>query len=477
MRLETLKCSESKYPVSRLKYLDSQLVSQDSFLKTLLLMDEKFDCIIVGAGVAGLAAAMTLARNNMKFLLIEKGEFPGSKNVSGGVLWGTDLARLVPNYWEEDGGWDRFINHRRLTFMDDQSTFSVDFKSSHFNEPPYAGVVVLRSKFDRWLADKVQEAIDESDYAMDSFIAPNILVEEVLQEDGKIVGIRTGDEKFYADSVILAEGVNNLLTRQVGLQNKYVPADHMLTGIKEIIRFDQDLLENRFQLNGKSGMSNEYVGYATDGVEGGGFLYTNKDTISLGLVLGIKEMREKNKSPHDILNEFKKHPVIADTIRGGEVVEYSAHVVSSGDKRVAPEKLYKPGLLVCGEAANLLMNAGKAIQGMDYAMRSGIIAAESITDAKKNEDFSETSMKKYQDTLKDSYVMQDIDNFQDAVHLLHDPVMTQKMPNLICDFGRNFFSIKNEPTKKAREILNDSVKKHASYWDLIKIGAKGAKAL
>jgi electron transfer flavoprotein-quinone oxidoreductase len=99
-------------------------------------MDEKFDCIIVGAGVAGLAAAMTLARNNMKFLLIEKGEFPGSKNVSGGVLWGSDLAKLVPNYWEEDAGWDRFINHRRLTFMDDQSAFSVDFKSSTSTKLP-----------------------------------------------------------------------------------------------------------------------------------------------------------------------------------------------------------------------------------------------------------------------------------------------------------------------------------------------------
>lgn len=440
-------------------------------------MEEKFDCIIVGAGVAGLSAAMTLARNNMKFLLIEKGEFPGSKNVSGGVLWGSDLAKLVPNYWEEDGGWDRYINHRRLTFMDEESSFSVDFKSSHFNEPPYTGVVVLRSKFDMWLADKVQEAIDESDYAMDSFIAPNILVEEILEEDGKAVGIRTGEEKFFADSVILAEGVNNLLTRQVGLQDDYVPADHMLTGVKEIIRFDQDVLENRFQLNGKSGMSNEFVGHATNGVEGGGFLYTNKDTISLGLVLGLKDLREKEQKPYDILNEFKKHPAVADAIRGGEVVEYSAHVVSSGDKRVMPKKLYKPGLVVCGEAANLLMNAGKAIQGMDYAMRSGIIAAETITEAKESDDFGEAAMKKYQNTLSDSYIMQDINNFQDAVHLLHDPVMTQKMPNLICDFGRNFFSINNEPTKKAREMLSDSVKKHASYWDLIKIGAKGAKAL
>lgn len=441
-------------------------------------MDEKFDCIIVGAGVAGLAAAMTLARNNMKFLLIEKGEFPGAKNVSGGVLWGHDLAKLVPNYWEEkDAGWDRFINHRRLTFMDEQSTFSMDFKSSHFNEPPYSGVVVLRSKFDRWLADKVQEAIDESDYAMDSFIASNIKVDEVLMDNDKAVGIRTGQDEFHADSVIIAEGVNNLLTRQVGLQSDYVPADHMLTGIKEIIRFDQKVLEDRFQLNGLSGMSNEFVGWATDGVEGGGFLYTNRDTISLGLVLGIKDMREKNKSPHDILNHFKTHPVIADIIKDGEIVEYSAHVVSSGDKRVMPRELYKDGILLAGEAANLLMNAGKAIQGMDYAMRSGILAAETIVEAKGKNDFSSAALKEYRTALDESYVMKDINSFQDAVHLLHTETMQHKVPNLICDFGRQFFTIKNEPTPKSRDMLKGAIKRHSSVWELAKLGFKAGKSL
>jgi len=441
-------------------------------------MDEKFDCIIVGSGVAGLAAAMTLARNNMKFLLIEKGEFAGAKNVSGGVLWGSDLAKLVPNYWEEeDGGWERFINHRRLTFMDDQSTFSVDFKSSHFNEPPYSGVVVLRSKFDRWLANKVQDAIDKSDYAMESFIATNIKVDEVLMENDKAVGIRTGEEEFHADSVIIAEGVNNLLTRQVGLQDDYVAADHMLTGIKEVIRYEQDVLEDRFQLNGLSGMSNEFIGYATDGVEGGGFLYTNRDTISLGLVAGIKDMREKEKSPHDILNHFKSHPAIQDTIKGGEVVEYSAHVVSSGDKRVMPKELYKDGVLLCGEAANLLMNAGKAIQGMDFAMRSGILGAETIIKAKERGDYSSNTMKEYRKALEESYVMKDINNFQDAVHMLHSPQMFKDMPNLICDFGRKFFTIDSEPTQKSRKLFSESVSKHSSYWDLIKLGFKGAKSL
>jgi electron transfer flavoprotein-quinone oxidoreductase len=441
--------------------------------------EEKFDCIIVGAGVAGLAAAMILARNNMKFLLIEKGEFAGAKNVSGGVIWGDDLAQLVPNYWEEeDGGWERFITQRRLTLMDDQSSFSIDFKSAHFAETPYSGVVVLRSKFDRWLAGKVEEAIAESDYAMDSFIAPNIKVDEVLMENDKAVGIRTGEDEFRANSVIIAEGVNNLLTRQVGLQDDYVPADHILTGIKEVIKYDdRETLENRFQLNGLSGMSNEFLGSATNGVEGGGFLYTNRDSISLGLVLGLKNLREKGRKPYDILNNFKEHPSIRDIIRGGEVVEYSAHVVSSGDKRIMPKELYKDGVLICGEAANLLMNAGKAIQGMDYALRSGILAASTIIKAKEVDDFSSDTLKIYRQSLDESFVMKDMNNFQDAVHMLHNPRMFKDIPNLICDFGRKFFTIDNEPTPKSRKMMMDSIKKHSSYYELLKLGFKASKSL
>lgn len=441
-------------------------------------MEDKFDCIVIGGGVAGLAAAMTLARNNMKFLLIERGEFAGAKNVSGGILWGSDLAKLVPNYWEEeDAGWERFINHRRLTFMDDQSTFSLDFKSKHFNETPYTGVVVLRAKFDNWLAGKVQEAIDASDFAMDSFIATDIKVDEVILENDKAVGIKTGEDEFFADSVIIAEGVNNLLTRQVGLQDKYVPADHMLTGIKEVIRFDQKVLEDRFQLDGLSGMTNEFVGWATDGVEGGGFLYTNKDTISIGLVVGIKDLREKKKSPHDLLNHFKTHPTVADAIKGGEIVEYSAHVVSSGDSRVMPKQLYKDGILIVGEAANLLMNAGKAIQGMDFAMRSGILAAETIVKAKEKGDYTSATLKEYRKVMDESYIMKDINNFQDAVHLLHTDVMQNKVPNLVCDFGRQFFTIKNEATPRSKDMIKGAIKRHSSVWELAKLGFKAGKSL
>ena len=440
-------------------------------------MDEKFDAIIVGGGIAGLSAAMTLARGGARFLLIERGEFCGAKNVSGGVLWGSDLARLVPEYWLETGGIERFVNHRRLTFMDEQSAFSVDFKSDHFNEPPYSGVTVLRAVFDEWLAGKVQAAIDESEHPDESFLATDILVEEVLQENGKVVGIRAGEERFYADCVILAEGVNNLLTRQIGLEKEYVPVDHMGIGVKEVLKLDKKRLEDRFQLRGRSGLTNEFVGYCSEGVEGGGFLYTNSDSISLGLVLGLKDLKAKEKTPYDILNTFKEHPAVADMISGAETVEYSAHAVSTGNIKALPSELYADGVLIAGEAAHLLLNAGKAIQGMDYAMRSGILAAETVIEGKKVNDYSSGMLKNYRSALENSYVLKDMRSFQEAVHLLHQPSMFGAVPNMICDFGRQFFTISGEETPKASKMMHAAIKRNASYWDLVKLGLRGARAL
>lgn len=443
-------------------------------------MDEKFDCIIVGGGIAGLSAALTLARNNMKFLLVERGEFSGAKNVSGGVLWGTRLANLVPDYWKEDAGFERYVRHRRLTFLDDQSAFSIDFKSDHFNEQPYKGLIVLRSKFDNWLAGKVEEAIAASTYPEDSFIAPNILVDKVIMEDGRAVGIRTGEEEFRADVVIIAEGVNNLLTRQVGLQDAYVPADYMATGVKEIIRFDQKVLEDRFQLDGQSGLTNEFIGFASDGVEGGGFLYTNKDTVSIGLVLNLKSMREnlsKDKKVYDVLSHFKSHSAVKDMLKGGEVVEYSAHVVSTGDARALPKELYTDGVLLAGEAANLLLNSGKAIQGMDYAMESGILAAETVVEAKERGDFSAAGLSLYRKKLDNSYVMKDLNNFQSAVQFLHSEEMFTSVPKVVNEFGRSFFTVDSKPTPKTPAMLKDAVSKHSSLWNMIKLGFKGARSL
>ena len=275
----------------------------------------------------------------------------------------------------------------------------------------------------------------------------------------------------------LAEGVNNLLTRQIGIEPAYVPADHVAVGVKEIIKFDQKVLEDRFQLDGQGGLTNEFVGFASQGVEGGGFLYTNRDSVSLGLVLSMLDLREKKKKPYDILTAFTAHPTIAEMIKGGETLEYSAHVVSTGDIKGVPERLYADGVMVVGEAAHLLLNSGKAIQGMDYAMRSGILAAETAVAAKTKGAFDAATLKGYQDALSQSYVMQDMRNFQGAVHLLHSPAMFTDVPNLVCDFGRQFFTIDSSPTAKTKDMLQGAVKRHSSLWELMKIGFKASRSL
>jgi len=440
-------------------------------------MEDKFDCIIVGGGIAGLSAAMKLARRGISFLLIERGEYFGSKNVSGGVLWGTDLARLVPDYSLSDGGIERFVNHRRLTLMDEGSGFSVDFKSSHFNEEPYSGVTVLRSKFDRWLANKVEEVIASGPDPDRSFLTTNILVDELILENGRVTGIRAGSETIRADVVILAEGVNNLLTRQIELEPSYVSSRYMAIGIKEVIRLGQSVVEERFQLNGLSGFANEFVGISTDGVEGGGFLYTNRDSVSIGLVVGLDDLRQKQKTPYDLLEQFKSHTIVSDMIRGGDVVEYSAHTVSTGHVKAVPKRLYADGVLVAGEAAHLLLNAGRAVQGMDYAMRSGMLAADAVCDARERNEFSATTLKDYQIALENSYVLQDMNNFQDAVSLLHDAAMHRTVPDIVCDFARSFFTIGNDPSEKSSRMMRASIKRHASYWELVKLGVRAARAL
>lgn len=439
---------------------------------------EKFDCIIVGGGIAGLSAAMTLARANAKFLLIERGEFAGAKNVSGGVLWGSELQQLVPDYLEDqDAAWERFVRHRRLTFLDPQSAFTIDFKSDHFSDKPYTGLIVLRSKFDAWFASKVQEVLDSTGNE-ESLLATDILVTEILKnEAGKAVGIRAGGDEFYADCIIIAEGVNNLLTRQAGLQSKYVGADYVGTGVKEIIKFDRETLEDRFQLDGLSGLTNEFVGDCTMGVEGGGFLYTNRDSVSIGLVLGLADLRTSGKKPYDILNHFKRHPSVKDMLRGGETKEYSAHVVTIGDMRIMPKELFSDGVMLAGEAANLVLNSGRAIQGMDFAMHSGVLAAQTVLEAKGNGNFTAAFLKRYREKLEESYVMKDLRKFQSAVHFFHNREMFTTVPQIVNDFGRQFFSVKNAPTDKVPSMLAKAIKKHSTFWNMIKLGLKGARSL
>ena len=440
--------------------------------------EEIVDCIIVGGGISGLSSAMILAQNRIPFLLVERGDFSGSKNVSGGVLWGNELKKIVGDYQTQSdkSGWERYVTKRRLSFLDEKRMFSLDFYDQDYEKDPYQGLIVLRSSFDRWFADQVQQELDNQK-VYDSFLATNILVKRIIEEPNRI-GIDTGQEIFYAKSLILAEGVNNLLSRQVNLVDSYVSPDYMLVGVKEIIHLPKDVIEERFQLDEYSGLTNEFIGYATQGVEGGGFLYTNRDSLSLGLVLNIKDLGYKKKHPYDIMSIFKTHPAIKKMIRGGKSQEYSAHAVSSGHIKMIPKKLYKHRLLLSGESAYLLMNSGKAIQGMDFAMHSGVLAAQTIIEAKTKQNFDTTMMSTYQKKIEQSYIMQTMKTYQRFNQLLHHPMAYNQLPSIVCDMMNTFFSVDNKvPIVSMKKGMLLAVKKHLPMWKFLQFMFKGWRAL
>ena len=114
---------------------------------------------------------------------------------------------------------------------------------------------------------------------------------------------------------------------------------------------------------------------------------------------------------------------------------------------------------------------------MDYAMRSGMLAAETVIEAKAAQAFDAAFLKHYRTALDASYVMQDLRGFQQAVKVLHSPAMFTSVPRMACGFGRKFFTVGNEPTKKAWQILRDVRKEHMTYWDLVRLGARAGRHL
>src|SRR5438270_12233272 len=345
---------------------------------------QQFDALIVGAGPAGSSSALALARAGLRVALVERGEYAGAKNVSGAALYAPGLlADLLPNYWEE-APVERYLTRRVVTFLGQESALAIDFRTNHFAQPPYNGFTLLRPKFDRWLAGKAEAA--------GALLITSTVVDDLLYEGKQVVGVRCRreDGELYAPVVIAADGANSFLAKKAGLQHEF-HADEMTLGVKEVLRLDAHTIEERFNLNGDEGMTNEYVGYASGDVKGGGFLYTNRDTLYIGVVTQIASLAEKRVRAYDLLDQFKGHPAIAPLVREGVTLEYSAHMIPEGGWAMLPQ-LSRGGLLVVGDAAGFVFAAGLFFEGMNFAIASGLAAAATVQEAHKEHDFSHISI-------------------------------------------------------------------------------------
>lgn len=412
----------------------------------------QFDVIVVGAGPAGSAAALVAARAGLNVLLLERGEFPGSKNCSGAAMYGSAvLNELLPNFWEV-APVERYITRRVLSFMSADSSLSVDYKSTRFGEPPYNAFTVLRPKFDRWLAS-------EAERAGATLICETVVDKLLRDENGRIKGVevRREDGEIYAPVVIAADGVNSFLAKQIGLQHQF-KAEEVSVGVKEVLQLDRELLEERFGLTGDDGMVNEFVGSITGEVHGGGFLYTNKDSLSIGIIAQISSLAEHKNRAYDLLDLFKQHPSVAPLVRGATRREYSAHMIPEAGYDFLP-KLYTDGLMVAGDAAGLCFAAGLYLEGINYALASGAAAGRTAVAAHKAKNFSASQLAEYQTALEQSFVLKDFKKFRHAPSFVNSELLQNFYPQLLCDSARELFTSQGQPKRKIFQVAWEQIRR------------------
>src|ERR1019366_1131161 len=258
------------------------------------MIEERFDAIVIGAGMAGNAAAYTMASRGLKVLQLERGEYPGSKNVQGAILYADMLENIIPNFREE-APLERHLIEQRFWMMSERSHTGMHHRSDDFNEEKPNRYTIIRSQFDRWFSKQVQ--------AQGAVVICETTVTELISDAyGKVIGVRTDrdGDRIFCDVVVLAEGVNGLLGTRAGLRARPKP-DHVALAVKEMHFLPQETIEARFNLRGDEGVVVEAVGSISNGMTGMGFVYTNKESLSIGIGCLVSDFAEKAVTPYGLL--------------------------------------------------------------------------------------------------------------------------------------------------------------------------------
>ena len=417
---------------------------------------EKFDVIVIGAGPAGSTAGYLLAKAGLNVLIVERGQMPGSKNVSGGLIYSKIANEVYPEFWAS-APIERAITSHRVVMLGDHNSVVLDFGSEDAARPPYNAFSVLRAKFDLWVAKQAEDA--------GAALITGVTVDALLVENGRVIGVKAGPDEIGADVVVIAEGTRALLTKAAGLREDFLPHDVSL-GVKEVITLPAKTLEDRFLCTPTTGTAYTLVGH-TAGIEGGGFIYTNQTSLSLGVVVKIDSLYERKLQPHQVLDEFKSHPLVARLIEGGEVVEYSAQTVHRGGFHLA-SRLYGDGYVVTGSAARLLLNNILTLRGMDFAMVSAVSAAKAILAAKDKGAFDTAALSAYETFLKDTPIYHDWQTYKDAYGLMENKRLFELYPDLAGAVLEKLFSPTTQPGPKALKALRAEMRGKVSMMTLAK---------
>lgn len=444
--------------------MDTQFIMKLRPKRGIDLDRNKVDVIVIGGGSAGMAAAITLARANKKVVVIERGNFAGSKNMFGGSIYVQPTAEIYPEFWKS-APIERFNVEHKYALLGEADSTTISYKNPKLSEGKYNSCTVFRAKWDRWCA---QQAENEGVY-----IAPETVVTDLIKENGKFVGVRTYQEDFFADIIIIAEGVNSILTEKAGLKKKIQPKN-VAVGVKEVIKLDKEKLQDRLLLDDNSGCIYTIVGGPLKDVIGLGYIYTNKESIVIGLGVELADLQKKLLKPYELLEELKAHPQIQSLIKDGEVLEYSAHLIPEGGYNAIP-KLYTDGLMVVGDAAMLVNNIHW--EGTNLAMISGKLAAETAIEAINSNDFSEKKLSLYKKKLDKSFIMKDLKAYKDVMNFVakNSKVFVGYYPNKVNEFFEMFTSVDSIPKRKKIRDYIFSFFKERKLFGLISDVIKAVK--
>ncbi|MDR2379762.1 MAG: FAD-dependent oxidoreductase [Bifidobacteriaceae bacterium] len=395
-------------------------------------MAESFDVAVVGAGPAGSAAALSAAQQGLSVLLLDRGEFVGSKNLSGGMLLTRVLEELVPDY-ATSAPLERPVEHQRVMVTAAERALTIDIGNAGFTRPPYNGFTVLRRRFDAWLADQAATA--------GAVVVAEAVVDDLITEGSQVVGlkVRGPEGEVRAKVVVLADGVNSLLAKKAGLRGPHRMEDLSL-GVKELLALPSDVIEARFGLLPGRGAAYAVIGDFLAGMGGGGFVYTNRETVSLGAVVALSDLVELKIPADQILENFKAVPEIARLLEGAKLIEYGAHLVPEGGYAALP-KLFGNGVLVAGDAAGLVVNTGLLMMGMNLALDSGRCAGIAAGGAIAAGDVSAGGLARYRQLLEQSVGLSALAVHRRAPQLLRLKRIFDWYPALVNDLVEDVVTV------------------------------------